>query len=435
MSILSLIIKREFISKVRNKSFIVMTFLSPLLMAALVGLVVFLSTQDPTDKKNIAICDETGWFQTSFESDDAYHYTYFPTYEKEVMKQGLEEETYQGILHIPKFDDLKKYENGVEYISEESPSMRFIDDVEYELSKVFSAKNYLANGIDTMAMHRSKVDVSMNMQKSSGETTVKGINEIKGVLGSILGYMIMMFIIVYGNMVMRSVIEEKVNRIIEVIISSVKPYQLMLGKIIGASLAGILQFIIWGVCGGILMLILSIFMQPTTPPVMPVGAGEELVGLAENQDTIQMYIAEILQLPFLELGLSFLVFFIFGYFLYSAIYAAIGAAVDNETDSQQFLMPVIAPLILGVYIGAFTVINDPHGTTAVVFSMIPFTSPIVMMMRIPFGVPFYQIALSVLILIATFAAIVYIAAKIYRVGILMYGKKASWKEMLKWLKY
>lgn len=430
MSILSLIIKREFISKIRNKSFIVMTFLSPILFAAFGALVVFLISQEPTEKKNIAICDETSWFQNTFKSDESYHFTYFSTYEKELMKEKIKSEVYQGVLHIPKYNDLKKYENGVEYISEESPALTFIDDIEYKLSEILSQKNYLANGIDTLTLHQSKVNVSMNMQKSTGESTIKGFNEIKAGLGSVLGYLIMMFIIVYGNMVMRSVIEEKTNRIIEVIISSVKPHQLMLGKIIGASLAGILQFIIWGVCGSILFTIVSSALQTANT-----NTTKDLVEFNENQDTIQMYLTEILQLPLVEIAVCFLIFFILGYFLYSAIYAAIGAAVDNETDSQQFMMPIITPLIVAVYIGFFTVTKDPHGSTAVIFSMIPFTSPIVMMMRIPFGVPLYQIILSITILIATFSGIVFIAAKIYRVGILMYGKKASWKEMVKWLKY
>jgi ABC-2 type transport system permease protein len=244
-----------------------------------------------------------------------------------------------------------------------------------------------------------------------------------------------MFIVIYGNMVMRSVIEEKTNRIVEIIISSVKPFQLMMGKIIGTSFAGILQFFIWAIIGLLLFFSASLFfgvpIGPTSkiPPEMMDAAQQELAS------TSQMYLKELWNLPIATILSSFIIYFIGGYFLYSSFYAAIGAAVDNETDSQQFLLPIIMPLILGVYIGFFTVMNNPHGTVAIVFSMIPLTSPIVMLMRIPFGVPWWQILLSITILFGTFFFVVWFAAKIYRVGILMYGKKPSWKELYKWLKY
>ena len=233
-------------------------------------------------------------------------------------------------------------------------------------------------------------------------------------------------------MVMRSVIEEKTNRIIEIIISSVKPFQLMMGKIIGTSLAGVLQFVIWAIVGTILFFVASVFlgMEMSSPTAeMAAASGGDFMS------TVQLYIGEIKNLPLATLLISFLVYFIGGYFLYSSIYAAIGAAVDNETDSQQFLLPIIMPLILGVYIGLFSVLSEPHGTIATVFSMVPLTSPIVMLMRIPFGVPWWQILISLAILFATFFFVVWFAAKIYRVGILMYGKKPTWKELYKWLKY
>jgi ABC-2 type transport system permease protein len=243
-----------------------------------------------------------------------------------------------------------------------------------------------------------------------------------------------MFIVIYGNFVMRSVIEEKTNRIIEIIISSVKPFQLMMGKIIGNSLAGILQFLIWAIVGGILFFILSyvLGMQMGASSPTDVAANAEVSSFAAN---FPLYINELKSLPIATLLISFIIYFIGGYFLYSSFYAAIGAAVDSETDSQQFLLPIILPLVLGVYIGFFTVLNDPHGTIATVFSIFPLTSPIVMLMRIPFGVPLWQILLSMVILFATFIFVVWFAAKIYRVGILMYGKKPTWKELYKWLKY
>ena len=234
---------------------------------------------------------------------------------------------------------------------------------------------------------------------------------------------------------MRSVIEEKTNRIVEIIISSVKPFQLMMGKIIGTSMAGLLQFFIWVIIGLILMFAASAFFGIDASPAAKIPPSIVKAAHQEFAQTAQMYIKELWGLPIATILISFVVYFIGGYFLYSSFYAAIGAAVDNETDSQQFLLPIIMPLVLAVYIGFFTVINDPHGTIATVFSMIPLTSPIVMLMRIPFGVPLWQLIISVILLFGTFFFVVWFAAKIYRVGILMYGKKPTWRELYKWLKY
>src|SRR5690554_2295297 len=242
----------------------------------------------------------------------------------------------------------------------------------------------------------------------------------------------MMFIMIYGKFVMRSVIEEKTNRIIEIIVSSVKPFQLMMGKIIGTSLAGVAQFLIWVILGSLLLLVATSIFGLDMSGTQSVASSEAIKANASMMETI-MYNIE--QLPLLLLTVSFLVFFIGGYFLYSSIYAAIGAAVDSETDTQQFMFPIIFPLMLGIYVGFFSVIENPHGTVSTIFSMIPLTSPIVMLMRIPFGVPWWELAISVLLLILTNALILWLAAKIYRVGILMYGKKPTYKELYKWLKY
>jgi ABC-2 type transport system permease protein len=255
----------------------------------------------------------------------------------------------------------------------------------------------------------------------------------------------MMFIIIYGGFVMRSVIEEKTSRIIEVIVSSVKPFQLMLGKIIGTSLAGITQFGIWIVSGTILLVIaMAIFdIDPSTASstgaIPAIGQGVNS-GIPSADLTMQLYAQELFDIPWGLLISFFLVYFILGYLIYSSIYAAIGAAVDNETDTQQFIFPIILPLMLAIYVGFFSVFSNPHGPIAVGFSLFPLTSPIVMMMRLPGGigeggVPVWQLVSSILILMATFICIVWLAAKIYRVGILMYGKKPSYKELLKWLKY
>ena len=436
MSIISLIIKREFIAKVRNKSFIVMTFLSPLLFVGMAVLVGFLSTMNKDSVTQIAIHDEAGLLKKEFKNDKLMHYTDLSAMPFKTAKDTASN-SYEGLIFVPKVAAVQDLKEKVEYISEDSPSLDFISEVEDVIDSVITQENLKVLGFDAEKIDKAKADSSLKLSKFSGEESLKGLNEIKVVIGGLFGYLIMMFIVIYGNFVMRSVIEEKTSRIIEIIISSVKPYQLMMGKIIGNSLAGILQFLIWAIVGTLLFFIASSFLglqMGTSSTVSP----EMIDAAAANVDKmakLQMYINEISNLPLTTLIIAFIIYFIGGYFLYSSLYAAIGAAVDSETDSQQFLLPIIMPLILGVYIGFFTVINDPHGTVATVFSIIPFTSPIVMLMRIPFGVPLWQLALSIVLLFGTFIFVVWFAAKIYRVGILMYGKKPTWKELYKWLKY
>ena len=435
MSILSLIIKREFIAKVRNKSFIVMTFLSPLLFVGMAVLVGYLSTMNKDSVTQIAIHDEAGLLKKEFKNDKYTNYTDLSAMPFKIVKDTASK-SYEGLLYIPKVTSVQDLKEKVEYISEDSPSLDFISDVEEVIDSVITQENLKVLGFDAEKIDKAKADSSLKLSKFSGEESLKGLNEIKVAIGGLFGYLIMMFIVIYGNFVMRSVIEEKTSRIIEIIISSVKPYQLMMGKIIGNSLAGILQFLIWAIVGTLLFFIASTFLglqmgaSSTMSPEMMEAAGN-----VDKMAKLQMYFNEITNLPLVTLIISFIIYFIGGYFLYSSFYAAIGAAVDSETDSQQFLLPIIMPLILGVYIGFFTVINDPHGTIATVFSIIPLTSPIVMLMRIPFGVPLWQLLLSIGLLYGTFIFVVWFAAKIYRVGILMYGKKPTWKELYKWLKY
>ncbi len=433
MSILTLIIKREFIAKVRNKSFIVMTFLSPLLFVGIAAFVAYLGSIK-ADVKQIAIHDETGIFAGEFKNSEEYHYLDLSKVDMKILKDSIVKESYEGLIFIPKTDSLKTLESKIQYISNDSPSLGFLGATEDVIAKKITKLNFEKAKLDTLAIKNAEADVNISVAKSSGEETLKGLNEIKIAIGGAFGYLIMMFIIIYGNMVMRSVIEEKTNRIIEIIISSVKPFQLMMGKIIGTSLAGVLQFLIWAIIGLGLMFAASAFFGIDASPTAKVPP-QMMEQAQEQMSTMQLYLKEIWNLPIATIVICFIVYFIGGYFLYSSFYAAIGAAVDNETDSQQFLLPIIMPLILGVYIGFFTVINDPHGTIATVFSMVPLTSPIVMLMRIPFGVPWWQIALSMLILFGTFFFVVWFASKIYRVGILMYGKKPTWKELYKWLKY
>ncbi len=433
MSILTLIIRREFMAKVRNKSFIVMTFLSPLLFVAIAAFVGYLSTLK-SDVRRIAVHDETGMFYDVFKSDDEYQFVNRSDAALENLRDSVATEAFEGIVHIPKVDTLKQLESKVSYISNDSPGMMFISGLEESIAAKLTKYNFEKAKLDTVAIRQAEANIDISLAKSSGEESVKGLNEIKIAIGGSFGYLIMMFIIIYGNMVMRSVIEEKTNRIVEIIISSVKPFQLMMGKIVGTSLAGILQFIIWALIGFLLLFGASMFFGVDLGPSQQVPP--EMIGAVKSETgTMQVYLKELWSLPIGTMIISFIIYFIGGYFLYSSFYAAIGAAVDNETDSQQFLLPIIMPLVLGVYIGFFTVMKDPHGTVATVFSLIPLTSPIVMLMRIPFGVPIWQLILSMVLLFGTFVLVVWFASKIYRIGILMYGKKPTYKEIFKWLRY
>ena len=436
MNKLKLIIKREFIAKVRNKTFIIMTLLSPLLMIGMIALVAFLTKSSIEKKINVSYVDESGYFgENNLEDTNTIRFEDMTSIGLEKAKVIVFETDQEGLLFIPKNGSIDEIANNIQFFSKDSPGMVTISELESIIEKKLENKKMLQLNIDLQKLEKSNVNVDINLSNFSGKKSSKLINGIKIGLGMGAGYLIMMFIIVYGAMVMRSVIEEKTSRIIEVIISSVKPFQLMLGKILGVAAAGLTQFVIWGILLFLGLIVSSfVFGVDLSANINSTNiSAEQIEGL--SQDRGQFILLEIFNLPLFSMFILFIMYFLFGYLLYSSIYAAIGAAVDNETDSQQFMLPVIMPLLIGVYVGFATVINDPNGSIATTFSMIPFTSPIVMLMRIPFGVPWWQILISLLILFTTFLGVVWLAAKIYRVGILMYGKKVNYKELYKWLRY
>ncbi len=427
---LKLIIKREYLARVRNKAFIVMTFLSPLILVGMIVLIAFLVNLNSDVQKVVGINDESGLFVTEFEDSKDVAFMDLSDIPLKEAKVIVEEKEYMGLVHIPKI--LGNEPPKIQFFAKEAPAFGFLTQVEKTIGSKLTNLELQARGIDVDLIEESQSTVSIEIQNFAGERTSKMATYVKMLFGGAAGYLLMMFIIIYGNMVMRSVIEEKTNRIIEIIISSVKPIHLMLGKILGTSLAGITQFFIWVVLGGIMLTIVS---SIAGVEIAAVDGPQQQAMEQISDNELQQLVIDIAKLPMLTLLVSFLVYFIGGYFLYSAIYAAIGAAVDNETDTQQFLLPVILPLMLGIYVGFFAVLENPHGLVSVVFSMVPLTSPIVMLMRIPFGVAWWELAISIGLLILSIAGVVWVAAKIYRVGILMYGKKPSYKELYKWLKY
>lgn len=431
MDKLWLIIKREYINKVRNRTFVIMTFVSPLIFIGVILLIGWLTSVNSSDTRQIAILDLTNNdYAELFQDNDDFKYKKLQNLTLDNALDIGESKGYYALIHIDNVNG-----NNVEatVYSDDSPSTSFINSMEDKLSKKATENNLVNKGVDLTVMEKARVRAQVSLQTYSGVVNSKASSWVKIALGGAAGYLLMMFIIIYGNMVMRSVIEEKTNRIVEIIVSSVKPIYLMLGKITGTSLAGITQFVIWVILGFILILVgsaifgVEAFQNP---------ANQGVLDQAQNMDEMQLIVNDIIQLPLATLIISFFIYFIGGYFLYAAIYTAIGAAVDSETDTQQFMLPVILPLMLAIYVGFFSVMDNPNGTVAVIFSYIPLTSPIVMLMRIPFGeIAWWQLGLSMLILYSSIIFVAYLAAKIYRIGILMYGKKTNWKELYKWLKY
>ncbi|RNC90286.1 MAG: ABC transporter permease [Allomuricauda sp.] len=441
MGKLKLIIKREYLAKVRNKSFIIMTFLSPILMVGMIVLIAYLAKVNDSEQRVITILNEGEYFQDTFKNTASLSFIQLRDLTLEQARDTTLAMEYYGLLHIPPEEKLETAAGNAFLYTKDSPVSYVLDRLESTFQSKLRQQRLQDLGVSTAEFEHIEQDFEIRTQTFEGEKSVKGITEIRAFIGGGFGYLIMMFIIIYGGFVMRSVIEEKTSRIIEVIISSVKPFQLMLGKIIGTSLAGVTQFAIWIFSASLLLVIAMLLMDID---LSALNAGPAMGGMAtlptEPVNEMQPYINEMMKIPWMLLIVSFIIYFVLGYLIYSSIYAAIGAAVDNETDTQQFIFPIILPLMLAIYVGFFSVFSNPHGPIAVGFSLFPLTSPIVMLMRLPSGigeggVPWWQLLTSIFLLIVTFIGIVWLAAKIYRVGILMYGKKPTYRELLKWLKY
>lgn len=438
---LGLIIRREYLAKVRNKSFVVMTFLSPILLVGMVVLIAYLTEVNDNDTRVVAVLNQSSFLRGDFQSRPGVSFVQFDAISPEAAKDSTLAQGFYGLLHIPDRPGMEEVTQDAFFYTGEPPSTGILQEIESIFEKQLRAERLSKLGVSPEAYARVRQGYDLQTATFSGERSGKGINEFKAIVGGAFGYLIMMFIIIYGGFVMRSVIEEKTSRIIEVIISSVKPFQLMMGKIIGTSLAGVTQFLIWIVSASLLMLVVLLFMD-IDPAILTKGrpgADLPLEGLPSDATT-RLLLEEFLKIPMALLIGCFLLYFVLGYLIYSSIYAAIGAAVDNETDTQQFIFPIILPLMLAIYVGFFSVFSNPNGPIAVAFSIFPLTSPIVMLMRLPGGigeggVPLWQLLLSVALLIVTFIGIVWLAARIYRTGILMYGKKPTYKELWKWLKY
>jgi len=434
MGHLRLITEREYLNKVTNKSFILATFLTPLIITGFIMLLVYLMSVNNDTVKVISVVDNTGYFTNSLVSSDDLKFEFINDFDLEEAKLISKTKADYGLLFIPNYRDLNQIADSTMFISEDAPSISIISRIEGRIEKVLTNKNFENVGIDIEKINKSKIYINLYQESFEGEETTKMDGIIKISFGMFLGTLLYIFIFAYGSMIMMSVIEEKTSRIVEIMISSVKPFQLMMGKILGTSLAGLTQFLVWTI-----LIMMFVFIITAIFGIESTTQNNELLlnssgNMTMNQEALDM-ISAFISLPLLNILIAFLLYFLGGYLLYASLFAAIGAAVDNQTDAQQFVMPLTIILILALYAGMLTVPEDPNGTVSILLSHIPFTSPVVMLMRIPYGVPIYEQIISIIILYLTFTLCIWVAAKIYRVGILMYGKKPSYKELIKWLKY
>jgi ABC-2 type transport system permease protein len=418
-----------------------MTILMPALMAAMFILPAYFMSQDDTKIRTIAVYDGSTILLGQLESNDYTKYKFIPEDEYNKIKDNLKATDFYAMLVIqPNVLTTQT----VQLISTSNIPFDLKNQIQTKIRTVIE-KEKMAEVIKQTAIPdleariaATKTKISVNTIKlgESGEAK-KSSTEIGMILGYIFGFVIYMFILLYGQMVMQGVMEEKQSRIVEVIISSVKPFELMMGKIIGIAMVGLTQLAIWIILG----IAIIAGAKGMMPGAQHAGTAQEIIAQAQvaNQtpaqlDKMQDILSMLGSVNFPLIIGCFIFFFIGGYLLYSSMFAAVGSAVDAMEDAQQFMMPIMMPIILAILV-MMSAIKNPEGSTAFWFSIIPFTSPVVMMARIPFGVPAWQLGLSMLVLVITFIGMVWAAGKIYRTGILMYGKKASWKELGKWLTY
>ena len=429
----SLIATREYLNKIGNKSFILMTLLLPILLSGITFLISFLSSVNNDTSKNISVVDNTGYIYQKLDSSTDIIYDLIDDATIDEAKEISRNKSDYGLLYINNFDSPEEIAESIMFISETSPSFTVLNKLESQLESILTDENFRILGIDINQINSSKIIVNLFQESFDGEETTRLDGIVKLGFGFALGMLLYFFIFAYGSMIMMSVMEEKTSRIVEIIISSVKPFNLMTGKIIGVSLAGLTQVLIWGVMFSVFSYFFSTYFG-----ISASSSSGEIILSTEEADAISSsaleMISAFMNLPLTNIFFAFIIYFIGGYFLYASIFAAIGASIDNQADAQQFMLPITLIIIIGLYVGVLTVPEDPNGIVAQIFSYIPFTSPIVMLMRIPHGVPLYEQILSVTILFSSVLLVIWISAKIYRIGILMYGKKITYGEMIKWLR-
>ena len=444
-----IIIGREFTTRVRKKSFLILTLIVPILMAGFYAFLMWMLLKDDTQERRIAVVNHSD-IETPFQQINNTTFEYVATDITESMVQDfLKANNFYALIEVP--EDVIENPD-IPILSYSQVPMELKNEIASQLKEKIERikRNAVIAEANIPDLEQKlaavKTPTLVRTLKVSAETgeAKESSSEIASAIGLIAGMIIYFFIFMYASQVMKGVIEEKTNRIIEVLVSSVKPFQFLLGKIIGVAAVGLVQFLIWVVFGIVLIIAMQAMFLPNidldalrqaSPMITDMSAMTGAAQLNPEQLQIIQKVAQTIDPMFIISFLSaFLFYFIGGYLLYASLFAAIGAAVDNETDSQQFLTPLSIILVVGLYIG-FTAMKSPESPLVFWSSLIPFTSPIVMLVRIPFGVPAWEIVTSMALLVASFIFFTWLSGRIYRVGILMYGKKVTWKELYKWLKY
>jgi len=444
MNKIKLIISREYLTRVKKKSFLVMTILGPILFAAMMIVPAWLASREDTEVRHIAVVDSSGIFIDRIEDTDYIKFEYLNDKSIDVVRKDFPESKYYAVLQI--LPSITYEATAVHLFSNTQPSFSIKSHIANSMEKELKYRKLKSHGIDENILKSIKSEVSIRtIQWTEDGEEKESSTEVAMAVGYASGFLIYFFIFLFGAQVMRGVIEEKTNRIVEIIISSARPFQLMMGKIVGIALVGLTQFLLWI----ILTLMIITGVKTVFFPELGTQNAQEIVvqdlfeqeGIQQieelqpqNIDKISSILNAAKSIDYGVLFGSFIFFFLGGYLLYGSLFAAIGAAVDNETDTQQFMLPITIPLIISIVV-MMNVVQNPESPIAFWFSMIPLTSPIIMMVRIPFGVPYWELALSMGLLVLTFIGSVWLAGKIYRTGILMYGKKTSYKELWKWLRY
>lgn len=434
MSKIGLIIKREYLRRVSKKSFLLLTFLTPFLFAALVFVPLWLSSLKTDKVKQVAVVDNTGKYASLFKDTEEYVFIISEGESMDAYRQNPDKEIF-AFLNIT--DDLQKHPDAAALYSQKQIPLGLKQYIDRTLADYLKDERLASYHIENLKqiIEDSKVRFDVKTVKWGDDGSEKNTSaEVASVLGILLTCIIYMFIIMYGAMVMQGVMEEKTNRIVEIMISSVKPFDLMMGKIIGIGFVGLTQVFLWGILTSVLVAG-SLFFFGGDPSEVVASSSQAMMATSSASTDMNVMVMEILNsIDFGLIGSCFICYFIGGYLLYAALFAAIGSALEQQEDSQQFMTPIMLLMVFSLYAGIYS-INNPDGPLAFWCSMIPFTSPIVMMVRLPFDIPIWQLILSLLLLFATAVAIVWFSAKIYRVGILMYGKKPSIREMIKWIQY
>lgn len=431
MNKILIIIQREFLKRVRTKGFIILTITMPFIMAALVFVPLWLSSIENDEQQKVAVIDPTGVYAKALKTSKSFAFSAQPVITEEMRS---EDSPYDAVVAIS--GDLVKNNGKVTIYSHKEIPGNLLDYIQSKLNETVQKQKLEATGIAGLDKIIDDVqrDVNMKTVKWSKEGDEQASSTYVAIIvGGIFTLLIYIFVITYGGMVMQSVIEEKTNRIIELLVSSVKPFQLMMGKIIGVMLVGIAQMALWGVMLSIIMTVASVGFGVSQAQSIAAGQPMPSPTMNMSQDTQELLTA-IVNLPYAEIGLMFIIMFVGGYLLYSSFFAATGASINEQEDANQFVVPITMITLFGLYAAMYSIENT-DGPLAFWASLFPLTSPIVMMIRIPFGVPLWQELLSIALLYASAFLMIWIGGKIYRVGILMYGKKPSIKEIIKWMRY